>query len=342
MRTGNKMAAVQLSDPSGSYEAVLFSEGLSKYRELLEPGRSVVVLVSAEDRPGVRRLEVLLGVGGSLGVVDLARAVPVAPGQLGWCRARAASRPDHTRVGHPGRDGVRHGTGVVVVRSRGVGHRSVEVGELGHDGIPAFGLGRLVDVVSGDRHTRRAGRRVVATRARTVVGRRLVGVVAGLVRAWWHGSTLESDQCMVRPAGRSRARSRGGRLFYWLMKRVLVGPLLHLLFRPWVRGIENVPTTGGAILASNHLAVIDSFVLPLVLDREIVFIGKSEYFTGTGIKGRLKAGFFRGVGTIPVDRSGGKASEAALHTGLLRLEAGGLFGIYPEGTRSPDGRLYRG
>ncbi|HEX7805342.1 MAG TPA: lysophospholipid acyltransferase family protein [Cellulomonas sp.] len=131
-------------------------------------------------------------------------------------------------------------------------------------------------------------------------------------------------------------------MFYWLMKRVLVGPLLHLLFRPWVRGIENVPTTGGAILASNHLAVIDSFVLPLVLDREIVFIGKSEYFTGTGIKGRLKAGFFRGVGTIPVDRSGGKASEAALHTGLLRLEAGGLFGIYPEGTRSPDGRLYRG
>ncbi|NMM17492.1 MAG: 1-acyl-sn-glycerol-3-phosphate acyltransferase [Cellulomonas sp.] len=126
------------------------------------------------------------------------------------------------------------------------------------------------------------------------------------------------------------------------MKRVLVGPMLHLLFRPWVRGIDHVPTTGGAILASNHLAVIDSFVLPLVLDREIVFIGKSEYFTGTGIRGRLKAGFFRGVGTIPVDRSGGKASEAALHTGLLRLEAGGLFGIYPEGTRSPDGRLYRG
>ena len=126
------------------------------------------------------------------------------------------------------------------------------------------------------------------------------------------------------------------------MKRVLVGPILHLLFRPWVRGIENVPSTGAAILASNHLAVIDSFVLPLVLDREIIFIGKAEYFTGTGVKGRLQAGFFRGVGTIPIDRSGGKASEAALHTGLLRLESGGLFGIYPEGTRSPDGRLYRG
>ena len=139
-----------------------------------------------------------------------------------------------------------------------------------------------------------------------------------------------------------QAAARGGGLFYWLMKRVMVGPLLHLIFRPWVRGVEHVPADGGAILASNHLAVIDSFVLPLVLDREIVFIGKSEYFTGSGVKGRLKAGFFRGVGTIPVDRSGGKASEAALNTGLKRLQAGGLFGIYPEGTRSPDGRLYRG
>jgi 1-acyl-sn-glycerol-3-phosphate acyltransferase len=131
-------------------------------------------------------------------------------------------------------------------------------------------------------------------------------------------------------------------LFYWLMKRVIAGPLLRGMFRPWVRGLDNVPASGGAILASNHLAVIDSFVLPLVLSRKIRFIGKAEYFTGTGIKGRLKAGFFRGVGTIPVDRGGGKASEAALRTGLQVLESGNLFGIYPEGTRSPDGRLYRG
>jgi len=131
-------------------------------------------------------------------------------------------------------------------------------------------------------------------------------------------------------------------LFYWLMKRVFVGPLLHLVYRPWIRGAQNIPTEGGAILASNHLAVIDSFFLPLMLDRELVFIGKQEYFTGSGLKGRLQAGFFRGVGTIPVDRGGGKASEAALRTGLRRLEEGGLFGIYPEGTRSPDGRLYRG
>ena len=97
-------------------------------------------------------------------------------------------------------------------------------------------------------------------------------------------------------------------MFYWLMKRVLVGPLLRLMFRPWVRGLENIPGDGPAIIASNHLAVIDSFVLPLVLDREIVFIGKAEYFSGTGLKGRITAGFMRGVGTIPVDRSGGKAS----------------------------------
>ena len=131
-------------------------------------------------------------------------------------------------------------------------------------------------------------------------------------------------------------------MFYWLMKHIFVGPLLKLVYRPWVRGAENVPTDGPAILASNHLAVIDSFFLPLMLDRDIVFIGKQEYFTGKGLKGRLVAGFMRGVGTIPVDRGGGKAGEAALNTGLRRLQEGGLFGIYPEGTRSPDGRLYRG
>ena len=130
-------------------------------------------------------------------------------------------------------------------------------------------------------------------------------------------------------------------MFYWVMK-VIAAPILRAFFRPWVRGLENVPPEGGAILASNHLAVIDSFVLPIMLTRKIRFIGKNEYFTGPGLKGRLKAGFFRGVGTIPVDRGGGKAGEAALRTGLGVLQEGHLFGIYPEGTRSPDGRLYRG
>jgi len=131
-------------------------------------------------------------------------------------------------------------------------------------------------------------------------------------------------------------------LFYFLMRHVLGGPILKLWFRPWTKGVENVPSEGPAILASNHLAVIDSFVLPLVLERQIKFLGKADYFTGRGVKGRLVAGFMRGVGTIPVDRGGGKASEAALNTGLRVLRDGGLFGIYPEGTRSPDGRLYRG
>ncbi|MFH5823019.1 lysophospholipid acyltransferase family protein [Georgenia sp. AZ-5] len=130
-------------------------------------------------------------------------------------------------------------------------------------------------------------------------------------------------------------------MFYGFMKATL-GTLLRVVYQPWIRGAENIPATGPAILASNHLAVIDSFFLPLMISREIVFLGKQDYFTGKGLKGRFVAAFMRGVGTIPVDRSGGKASEAALYTGLRRLREGGLFGIYPEGTRSPDGRLYRG
>lgn len=129
--------------------------------------------------------------------------------------------------------------------------------------------------------------------------------------------------------------------FYWMLRHVVGGPALNAYFRPWSEGLDHVPATGPAILASNHLAVIDSFVLPLVLKRRIKFLGKSDYFTGSGLKGRAVAGFMRGVGTIPVDRSGGKA-DGALKTGLKVLRQGGLFGIYPEGTRSPDGRLYKG
>jgi 1-acyl-sn-glycerol-3-phosphate acyltransferase len=131
-------------------------------------------------------------------------------------------------------------------------------------------------------------------------------------------------------------------MFYWLLKRILLGPALHALFRPSVTGEEHVPETGGAILASNHLSFSDSIFLPLVVKRRVTFLAKADYFTGTGIKGRLTAGFFRGVGQLPVDRSGGQASDAALRTGLRALRRGELLGIYPEGTRSPDGRLYRG
>ena len=124
--------------------------------------------------------------------------------------------------------------------------------------------------------------------------------------------------------------------------KATLGSLLRVFYQPWIRGAENLPAQGAVIMASNHLAVIDSFFLPLMLPREIVFLGKSDYVEGRGVKGRFIAWFMRGVGLIPVDRSGGKASEAALEAGLARLREGGLFGIYPEGTRSPDGRLYRG
>jgi len=129
---------------------------------------------------------------------------------------------------------------------------------------------------------------------------------------------------------------------YWLLKRIVLGPILRLLFRPTVEGLENIPTDGPAILASNHLSFSDSIFLPLVAPRRITFLAKSDYFTGRGVKGRLTAAFFRGVGQVPIDRTGGNASNAALSSGLRILSAGDLLGIYPEGTRSPDGRLYRG
>ncbi|EAP98814.1 hypothetical protein JNB_01560 [Janibacter sp. HTCC2649] len=131
-------------------------------------------------------------------------------------------------------------------------------------------------------------------------------------------------------------------MFYWVLKTVILGPLLKMLFRPWVKGEEHIPETGGAIFASNHLSFSDSIFLPLVVPRRITFLAKADYFTGVGLKGRLTAAFFRGAGQVPVDRSGGKASEAALNTGLKILRKGELLALYPEGTRSPDGRLYKG
>jgi 1-acyl-sn-glycerol-3-phosphate acyltransferase len=130
-------------------------------------------------------------------------------------------------------------------------------------------------------------------------------------------------------------------MFYWVVKAVLT-PILRILFRPWAEGTENVPRTGPAILASNHLSFSDHFFAPLPVPRKVVFLAKSEYFTGRGIKGLFSKAFFRGVGQIPVDRAGGEASERALATGLRVLAGGQLLGIYPEGTRTPDGRLFRG
>lgn len=131
-------------------------------------------------------------------------------------------------------------------------------------------------------------------------------------------------------------------MFYWIMKHIVVGPILLAIFRPWVIGLENIPKNGGAILASNHLSFIDSVFLPLVVERRMAFLAKSEYFTGKGIKGWATKLFFTATGQIPIDRSGGKASEASLNTGLAVLGRGQLLGIYPEGTRSPDAKMYRG
>ncbi|MBO1268524.1 lysophospholipid acyltransferase family protein [Arthrobacter cavernae] len=131
-------------------------------------------------------------------------------------------------------------------------------------------------------------------------------------------------------------------MFYWVMKRIFLGPILRLLFRPWAKGLDNVPAEGAAILASNHLSFSDSIFLPLMVHRPVIFLAKSEYFTGTGLKGRLTASFFRLSKQLPMDRSGGAASELSLQAGKDVLGSGGLLGIYPEGTRSPDARLYRG
>ena len=131
-------------------------------------------------------------------------------------------------------------------------------------------------------------------------------------------------------------------MLYWLLKFVLLGPLLKMWCRPTIEGEENIPASGGALLASNHVAVADSFFLPLLVHRRIYFMAKQEYFTQPGFVGWCKKQFFTAVGQVPVDRGSGSAARAALDTGNRLLAEGRLFGIYPEGTRSPDARLYKG
>jgi len=131
-------------------------------------------------------------------------------------------------------------------------------------------------------------------------------------------------------------------MFFWFYKYILMGPLLSLLGRPKVQGLEYVPDSGAVILASNHLAVADSFYLPLVLKRRITFLAKAEYFTGTGLKGKLTKFFYSSTGQVPIDRTDADSAHAALTTAQRILGEGKLLGMYPEGTRSPDGRLYKG
>ncbi len=126
------------------------------------------------------------------------------------------------------------------------------------------------------------------------------------------------------------------------LSRVVAGPVLRLLWRPRITGLEYIPPEGGAILASNHLSIVDSIFLPLMLDRPLTFAAKSEYFTGRGVAQRAAGTYLRATKQLSVDRTQARAAQDMLEAALALLRRGQLFGIYPEGTRSPDGRLYRG
>ena len=131
-------------------------------------------------------------------------------------------------------------------------------------------------------------------------------------------------------------------LIYWFLKYLSLGPLFKVVFRPRCEGLENVPVEGPAIIASNHLSYMDWLFTPLFINRKMTFVAKAEYFTTPGIKGWLQKTFFSSVGQVPIDRSGASAAEGALKSARRVLSEGELFGIYPEGTRSHDGKLYRG
>lgn len=129
---------------------------------------------------------------------------------------------------------------------------------------------------------------------------------------------------------------------YWWLRNVFVGPFLWVYNRPFASGLDKIPASGPVVLASNHLAVMDSLYLPLLSKRQLTFLAKKEYFTTPGFAGRIQKWFFSSVGQVPVDRGDKSQRDAALHTALRVLEKGDPLGMYPEGTRSPDGRLYRG
>ena len=150
-----------------------------------------------------------------------------------------------------------------------------------------------------------------------------------------HGAIVPYEYC-------ARRDPKGGHVVYWLLKFVFLGPLLRFVFRPWSDGSENIPEEGPVILASNHLSYSDWLFMPLVISRRVTFVAKAEYFEGAGVKGRLQKGFFAGSGQVPIDRTSGSAAAGAIKTQLRLLADGQICGIFPEGTRSHDGRLYRG
>ncbi len=137
------------------------------------------------------------------------------------------------------------------------------------------------------------------------------------------------------------SRGHNGPVIYEVFQTALP-PILKAIWRPRVLGVQNVPKEGGVILASNHLSFVDSVVIPSVAPRKVVFLAKSDYFNGRGVKGTVQRLWFEGIGMLPVDRDDTHAAIDSLGTALQVLERGEAFGIYPEGSRSRDGRLYRG
>ncbi|MDO4783727.1 MAG: lysophospholipid acyltransferase family protein [Propionibacteriaceae bacterium] len=131
-------------------------------------------------------------------------------------------------------------------------------------------------------------------------------------------------------------------MWYTFFKFTIFRPLVRFGWRATITGLENVPATGGAIIAPNHIANIDSIVIPALLQRRLTYPAKAELFAGKGFRGRIVAWFLRAIGQVPMDRSGGRASASSLDEITAVLTGGNLIGIYPEGTRSPDGRLYKG
>jgi 1-acyl-sn-glycerol-3-phosphate acyltransferase len=131
-------------------------------------------------------------------------------------------------------------------------------------------------------------------------------------------------------------------VLYWVLKWFAIGPLVRLLFRPWIEGEEHLPAAGPAIVVSNHISAGDTFLLPAMIKRRLTFPAKAELFRGRGVRGRITAWFLMGIGQLPMDRSGGRASATSMDGVLEVLTKGDLLGIYPEGTRSPDGRLHKG
>jgi 1-acyl-sn-glycerol-3-phosphate acyltransferase len=148
---------------------------------------------------------------------------------------------------------------------------------------------------------------------------------------WWHAAGA---------AGETMAAMKSSLLYPFV--HTVVPPLAKAVWRPTVEGLHHLPRRGPVIVASNHVSFADSLVIPIVAPREVVFLAKSDYFTGTGLKGRLSRAWFEGIGMIPVDRTDRRAALASLDIALDVLARDQAFGIYPEGTRSRDGRLYRG